>query len=228
MPKRGKVWCVYCRVSDHSTPDCVKCNYCKRRGHEWEECEIKRLAPVVRLATPVGQDNYRPQRIYQQNRPPRIIICWQCRKEGHMARDCPEGLPEKAPRVNLVTPEVTMAAITRAQLVSNQEAIISDHKREKHWQKLKEQSAQVTRELQKIKPLQKDCALIPKTKVWVKKKTETRAESGQPDKPEEVEKPADTRHYPYWEGVTERVAKLSVQTSKLAQAIPAVEQVLEQ
>ena len=70
-----------------------------------------------------------------------------------MARDCPEGLPEKAPGVNLVTPEVTVAVVTRAQLVQNQETIISEHKPERHWQKLKEESAHVTKELQKIKPL---------------------------------------------------------------------------
>ena len=60
MPKRGEVWCVHCRTSDHCTPDCLKCDYCKRRGHEWEDCDIRRLAPAVRLAAPAGQDNFRP------------------------------------------------------------------------------------------------------------------------------------------------------------------------
>ena len=114
-----------------------------------------------------------------------------------MARDCPEGLPEKAPVVNLVTQEATAAAVTRAQLVPNQEAIISEHKPEKHWQKLKEESAQVTRELQKFKPLQKDRALIPETRVWVKKKTGTKAEAGDLVKPEEAEGTTDTRNHPY-------------------------------
>ena len=69
--------------------------------------------------------------------------------------------------------------------------------------------------MQKFRPMQKDRTLIPETKVWVKKKTGTKAKAGDPVKPEEIEGTPDTRKHPYWEGVSERVAKLTVQMSKL-------------
>ena len=64
MPKKGEAWCVHCKVSDHSLPDYVKHDYCERLGHEWEDCEIKRSTPIVRLAALVTQDNSRPPKTY--------------------------------------------------------------------------------------------------------------------------------------------------------------------
>ncbi|MCO5552989.1 hypothetical protein L7F22_006509 [Adiantum nelumboides] len=53
MPAKGKRWCVNCREAGHTTSECVKCDYYKKRGHLWEECPVKTSAPAVRLAIPV-------------------------------------------------------------------------------------------------------------------------------------------------------------------------------
>ena len=71
-----------------------------------------------------------------------------------MAWDCPEEMPKKAPGVNFISPEV--AALTRAQISQNTPIVAPNHKPERHWQKLKEESVHITKELQKIKPLHKD------------------------------------------------------------------------
>ena len=49
-----------------------------------------------------------------------------------MARDCPEGIPEKAPGVNFVNPDVNVVAITRAQRDKDKQTATSDHKPEGH------------------------------------------------------------------------------------------------
>ena len=49
MPKKGEKWCVPCRVDTHSTTECVKCDYCERRGHAWEECPIRLTVPAFAI-----------------------------------------------------------------------------------------------------------------------------------------------------------------------------------
>ena len=45
IPKKGEKWCVPCRVSTHSTSECIKCDYCGKRGHRWEECLVRLTVP---------------------------------------------------------------------------------------------------------------------------------------------------------------------------------------
>lgn len=89
MPTKGEKWCIHCREDDHTTSECVKCDYCEKRGHAWEECPV-RLAPTVQIATPVVQEAagppsgqtgnpqpryYRPRYAVNDNRPPRKLHC---------------------------------------------------------------------------------------------------------------------------------------------------------
>ncbi|MCO5564628.1 hypothetical protein L7F22_018294 [Adiantum nelumboides] len=41
MPKKGETWCTHCKEGNHSTSECIKCEYCERRGHPWEEYPIR-------------------------------------------------------------------------------------------------------------------------------------------------------------------------------------------
>ena len=122
MPSKSEVWCIHCRENTHATSQCVKCDYCKKRGHLWEYCPIRVSHPSVRLAAPAAgapvvlggstQSNYSTNNY--QRPPPRKLICWTCAKEGHFARDCPETQKHQTtnPGVNIVVPQV--ATVTRA------------------------------------------------------------------------------------------------------------------
>ena len=94
MPEKGEKWCTHCRENGHTSSQCVKCDYCKRRGHKWEECPIRLSTPTVRLAAPVNQDpvgppgdrmqgppvrNYRRAYAGTYKRPTqRKLIYWRC------------------------------------------------------------------------------------------------------------------------------------------------------
>lgn len=56
MPEKGEKWCVHCRENDHSTSECIRCDYCERRGHNLEDCPTRLSVLAVRLAAPVGQE----------------------------------------------------------------------------------------------------------------------------------------------------------------------------
>ena len=92
-----------------------------------------------------------------------------------MAQDFREGMPKKSLGMNFVNPEV--AAINKAQIGQNK-VTKPEHKLERDWKTVKEESAHTTKELQKIKPLHKDPLTAQNertghtdTKIWVKKKT---------------------------------------------------------
>src|SRR5262249_45528955 len=140
---------------------CVKCDYCERRGHKWEDCPIRTSAPTVRLAAPQGANQSTRQNMEDTsyrtnfNRPSRTVYCWGCGKEGHFIRDCPDGPPNKQskaqPSLNWVYPEV--AAITRAQKRAEPDKITEEEEPlTQKWQQVKHQAAQVTQNLKKRKP----------------------------------------------------------------------------
>lgn len=168
MPEKGERWCIHYRENDHSTSECIKCDYCERRGHAWEDCPTRLSVPAIRIAAPVGQESTeasggqisnQPHKYYRSQytnsyprAPPRKLICWRCHKEGHYARDCTEVLAHQPnSNVNLVHPEV--AAVIRAQLrelpMSPQNTQINPIER---WQKLKQEAVQITKDLKKRKP----------------------------------------------------------------------------
>ena len=226
----------------------MKCDYCERRGHVWEECPIRTLTPAVRVAAPVQNSAQTAKRAYQPRydnnyqRPPpaRKLICWRCQKEGHFARDYPDTLKHQPTNVNVVHPK--LAVITRAhQYEARREAQAATTHPAK-WQKLKQEAAQITKGLGKIKPLLEldktkgqPCPKKPNTKAqkWVRKTTapdacsleEVRAE----DALEEKGSPEEAKYgsKELWKEVTERVTKLSLELEKLVKAVPVLEELLE-
>lgn len=196
MPSKGEKWCVPCRVDTHSTSECTRCDYCERRGHLWEDCPIRLAAPVFAVEQARPREAGAADGSYRSSlRLPRKFVCWNCQKEGHMARDCPEEPKPRAPpfrpvqnagnpQVNLVQPQV--AAITRAQARSQPEEPVKESKRHKEWQELKEGSAQITKGLRRQTPAQEEATLgrigFGEMK-WVKKATR----DGEPQEPASTE-----------------------------------------
>lgn len=240
MPSKAEKWCLHCRDDSHATSECVKCDYCEKRGHEWEACPVRLAVPAVRLAAPVAQEAtvqptgppayYRPT----YNRPPpRKFNCWSCGEEGHMARDCPKTVDKtKNPEVHMALPEV--AAVTRSKKMSspkNQKTAPI-----KKWVELKEKAVQITKQLQKHKPtisMQLIDPPLPQNQRWVRKLQQPQQPAPETLLTETARECHDLLSTPksstdaFWEGVTERVTKLSVELQKLAQAIPMAEKLWE-
>ena len=131
----------------------------------------------------------------------------------------------------MVNPEI--AAVTRVQNLSGTLDKISEPVQ--IWTKLKEESAALTRKLQKMRAKQKDQVLSTNqkdVKVWVKKNQETEpSQNTQVDGKETSEQEtgdAEEEKKGHWKELSDRVANISVQIAELAQAFPAVEKILEQ
>lgn len=152
------------------------------------------------------------------------------------------------PTVNIVQPEV--AAVTRAQLKEVQKPVQSKTKPATKWIRLKQEAASITKELTKTKPqileIQEPvvCEVSEKkeskpVKKWIRKLTgnpevattkiqdsesESELKEGTNLKNQGTEQ-SNPRQL--WQTVTERVTKLSLELSKLAEALPVVEEMLE-
>ena len=40
-PSKGEKWCLNCCMSNHSAEECRQCDFCAKRGHLWENCNVR-------------------------------------------------------------------------------------------------------------------------------------------------------------------------------------------
>ncbi|MCO5590972.1 hypothetical protein L7F22_044948 [Adiantum nelumboides] len=141
MSPKGGVECVHCRENNNSTTNCVRCNYCERRGHAWKECPIRLHLSLLRKGgTPTRKrttNEVCPVRISA----PAVRLAATVQREGrfalviafflsilsfkgHFARECTEVLAHQPnPGVNLVKSEVW--AVTRTQPRAEPEILLA-------------------------------------------------------------------------------------------------------
>ena len=171
-------------------------------------------------------------------------------------RDCTEPPVNQQPlgprnsqtRVNLVMPEVTLATGS-----SEQAAWGKMKSPAKVWQRLKKEAVQTTRELQAEEPQQKGSLETTnqeqknKAKAstkWIRKEKHDQADKETQGSQEEPDQRTTSNNQPgeirevriteeqldrsaLWKSVSERINKLSLEMSRLIQAVPTVEEVLE-